>query len=385
MSKEALIAGHEIKKAFLKEVINEGSWKVKPDNLSDDQWLMQRKIGFQYAFTDKTLDELGKQYPGRRKRTKEDIRQLNQRFLDNIYRNSSSELQAEYPRESIPDSKPRARKSKELVSRSNQGLSWQISKFIETTKINDPREIAAKFRISMRKVNQIRQVLRGWEIIIPSTVARYRDFVKKVESESNDQKLQEILDGSSTKSLLHYRQKYGDEVIMSLAQVVRKAGFYPPYNYMILFAQSVKKQGIPIRFFEERGERERKYRQRHLIVFTKHKKRIVEALRNDSSLRRFKRNPVQLICGGRNGKIPTLTELSQKDKFQPLGPLALETIGFRSSRAPRHNLGYLLKGCPVKVYKEGRSYLYPQDQTSEIKTFLAKRAGEIQDRPSQAA
>lgn len=272
MSKEALTVGHERKKAFLRKVMNKGIWQAKPDNLSDNQWSMQRKIGFQYAFTDKTLDELGKQYPRRTKRTREDIRQLNHRFLDNIYKNSPRKLQAKYPRESIPDSKPRTRKSKELVSHSHKGLSWRISEFIETTKINDPRKIAKRFGIPIRKVYSSRRILEGWGITIPLAVTHYRDFAKKVKSESNDKKLQEILDNSSPGSLLYYRQKYGNEVIMSLARVVRDAGFYPPYNYMILFAKVIKEQGVPIKLVEEEGKSEGKYHQRHLIIFSKIRK-----------------------------------------------------------------------------------------------------------------
>ncbi len=54
MNKETLIARHEIKKAILRDVIRKGIYRKRPDTLSVNQWSMQRKIGFQYAFTDKT-------------------------------------------------------------------------------------------------------------------------------------------------------------------------------------------------------------------------------------------------------------------------------------------------------------------------------------------
>lgn len=381
MSREVLIAGQERKKAFLVEIIKKRIWQKKPDSLSDNQWLMQRKIGFQYTFTDKTLEELGKQYGGL---TREDVRQLNHRFWDNIHNNSPRELKAQYPRASIPDSKPRALKSREKTSRSRGGLSWEISEFIRQTGITDPRKIAGKFKIPIRRVNRARQVLRSWGIIIPLTVAHYRDFFKQVENENNDQRLQEILDNSSSGSLLHYRQRYGNEAIMSLAQIVRKAEFYIPYNYMGLFAKTIQNQDIPIRLFEQEGTSKRKYRERHFIVFSKHEKRIIESLRNDSSLERFRTNPVQLICGSPRARIPTLTELA-KNRYSSLGPLVLKTTGFRPSRAPQRNFVHLLKGCRTPVYTDGESYYYDTRQTQPLKSFLERRRQEIQSQTSQVA
>lgn len=62
MNKEALRAGHEAKKVLLREVIRQKVWQIKPKRISVAQWSMQRKIGFQYTFTDKTYEELGAQY-----------------------------------------------------------------------------------------------------------------------------------------------------------------------------------------------------------------------------------------------------------------------------------------------------------------------------------
>ena len=113
MSRETLTTGHEIKKAVLEDVIKNRIWKIKPVTLSIDEWSKQRKIGFQYTFTDKTYEKLGEQYGV----TKENIRQLNHRFLDNIWKVSPPELQTQYPRETIPDKKPFTQKMRENRSR----------------------------------------------------------------------------------------------------------------------------------------------------------------------------------------------------------------------------------------------------------------------------
>ena len=127
MNKEALIAGHEAKKILLKEVIIKRIYKKRPRNLSPYRWGMQRKIGFRYAFQDKTLEELGEQYG----RTKEDMRQLNHNFLDNIHKNSSSKLRVQFPREAIPDRKPLTQKSIERMSEIHGGKSQRVRKLIK--------------------------------------------------------------------------------------------------------------------------------------------------------------------------------------------------------------------------------------------------------------
>ena len=123
MNKEALAAGHETKKDVLREVIKGRTWKIQPDTLTSEQWSRQRKIGFQYAFTDKTLDQLGKQYGGL---SRERVRQLNQDFLDNIFQTSPKQLRSEYPRETIPDRKPTTPETREKMSAAQKGKKGHI-------------------------------------------------------------------------------------------------------------------------------------------------------------------------------------------------------------------------------------------------------------------
>ena len=119
MNKESFaITGHERKKTFLREIIKQRSWKTIPHGLSEKRWSIQRKIGFQYAFTDKTLDQLGKQYGGL---SRERVRQLNQDFLDNIFQTSPKQLRSEYPRETIPDRKPTTPETREKISAAQKG------------------------------------------------------------------------------------------------------------------------------------------------------------------------------------------------------------------------------------------------------------------------
>lgn len=383
MSKEALIAGHERKKVLLGEIIRAGIWRRKPDNLSEEQWSMQRKIGFQYAFTDKTLEELGKQY---RELTREYVRQLNHSFLDNINNISPRKLKVQYPRESIPDSKPRTRKSREKMSRSLRGMNWKISEFVLQTGITDPKEIAKRFKIPTRKVNFARRVLKGWEITIPLATARYRDFAEKVKSEKDNQKLQVILDSYTAGSLVgfvNFHRYDKKRILISLSSVLRAGGFYPSVKAIKDFAEKVKTKGIPMRSCDTKRKVKLKYKQILYVVFSRHAKRIIKVLGNDPNLQKFKENPVKQICGPTD-IIPTIKALSKKTQYGTVSKLVSETLGFRPSGFSKVRLPDLLEGCPIRVFKytTKSTWLYPLDKMEELKSFLVKRYQEIQSQAS---
>lgn len=178
MSREALIAGHEIKKAFLREAIREGAYLERPRRTSSAGWSKQRKIGFRYAFQDIALEDLGTQYGGTRNNTS----QTNHRFLDNIHKNSSPELQAKYPRNTIPDKKPVGKMSRERISASHGGISLRAKALLEKG-ISNPRQIQSRLNISSAATGSIRRVLETWGMELPLIRTSYKTIKETVEEE----------------------------------------------------------------------------------------------------------------------------------------------------------------------------------------------------------
>lgn len=258
---------------------------------------MQRKIGFQYTFTDKTFDELGRQYGGL---TREDIRQLNHKFLNNIHKNSPPELQAQYSRETIPDRKPLTQKSRERSSKARGGLTLRVKELI-AQGIVDPEQIKNTLVISAHDLARIRRVLKKWGINIPPTTKSTikEIFVKKIETEGDDEKLQEFLDSLPINALRGFLG--GDsshETLTTVSVIARKKGFRFHNRHVRSIAEKIKITGIPIRQIVSSFENG-KILSSYYVVYAKpkHAERIAEILRNDPDLQRFRENPVKLICG----------------------------------------------------------------------------------------
>lgn len=290
MNKETLIAGHEIKRAFLGEVIRTGVWKITPDNLSTNQWSMQRKIGFQYGLKDNTtLEELGDQYG----MTRERARQLNHAFLDNAYRTASPQLQAQYPRETIPDRKPLGQKSRERQSEAQGGTSLRIRKAVEEQGIaevgaEDIDNIIRTARVTKQQLLTSRHALGNWGIYIPRVDTPYEDFAEKIRNEEDDKKLQELLESLSTNQLRGFSGWDSSHAILStVSAIANEEGFHVHTKRVRFIAEKIKTAGIPERYVAISDAKGRLVSSLY-VVYAKHAGRIAEALRNDPDLQRFR-------------------------------------------------------------------------------------------------
>lgn len=280
MGREALIAGHELKKAFLREAIKKGVYLKRPRYTSPDQWSKQRKVGFRYAFQDITLEELGTQYGG----TRENTRSLNHKFLDNIHKNSPPELQAQYPRQSILDGKPVGQLSREKISASKGGRSLKAKALLERGII-DARQIQAELKISFTEMGRIEKILKEWgKDLTPLPIfASYKKLKETAEKETDDDKLQDILDSLSDGQLRGYLNEYvygrsEDEIFTTFSRIARKNGFHIQARRVAI---SIKEAGIPIRAVANKNQKAKTGFSYYWVVFVKHKDRILEVLSND--------------------------------------------------------------------------------------------------------
>ncbi len=382
MNKEALIVGHEAKKTLLKEVIKRKIWQIKPKTLSVDEWSMQRKIGFQYTFTDKTYEELGEQYGGR---SREDMRQLNHKFLDNIHRNLPYELQAQYPRESIPDRKPETQGSRERRSAIRNELSIKIKEIALGKEgeqgITDPKEIALRLKVSESAVSNRRKTLESWGVPIDrhnlSYYNFYSDLVKKVENENNDKKLEQILDDLPVQTIIDFLTNHKDGAIRTVSKVIRGDGFHPNNkDIQEYFIKAIRKAGIPVRRASKGDKRN------YWVIFSKHTDRTIEALNKDSALERFRKNPISLAFGTFDGKSPTTTQLKRKQEYGNAGELVYEVINYRIGRNSKLKYADFFNSSPVPIFTYQGRYYYSLEKKRVFEEFLLEKYSQIRLRTS---
>lgn len=284
--KEIFTIAHQRKLEFLRERIKEGVNKILPDkpgNASIDAWSRQRKVGFRYAFQDNTLEEIGRSYGITRQRAG----QLNEKFLPNIWHTASPKLRKKYPLETLPLSKPLTQRSREKLSESFGGSSFKIKKLLVERGMTDPVQIQAELGISPETMRFSRKVLKEWGIELPRTYTNYMKLKEMIVKETDDEKLQKILDSLSDGQIRGYLErcrKSGNAIFIAVSRIVKEAGHSSNGRHTKRIVERLENAEIPVRTVTHEDKR-RKTLHRYWVVFAKHRKRIVDVLNNDQDLK----------------------------------------------------------------------------------------------------
>jgi len=282
----------EKKMVWMEQAIQGGALSKRPFHTNQKQWEKQQDIGITYTFGDVTFGDLGRIHESTRKNKRENMRQLNKKFVINLWKNSSPALQAEYPLGEIPFAKPLTQKSRERISEAQGGLSIRIKEVTLGTEekkgTTDPAKIASELNIPLAQVLTGKSVLKGWGINLDELNYPYDDLVEKVKNENDDIKLQEFLDSLSTNRLRYTMQRDSEhKILTTVFVVVREKGFRFHKRPVRYAAEKIKTAGIPVKQIVRLGKNGKMHCFSY-IVYTKHADRIAEALRNDPDLQRFR-------------------------------------------------------------------------------------------------
>lgn len=285
MAKEILTVRqtpHEKKMDWMEEAIQEGALSKLPHRTTQEQWEKQQDIGITYTFGDVTYEDLGRIHGC----TGKNIRQLNKKFVINLWENSSPPLQAQHPLAEIPFAKPLGQIFRERRSEVQGGFSLKVRDLVRKG-ITDPKQIKDTLGISTEALVGTRRILRGWGIDIPRTQSIKETF-ERIENEKDDKKLQELLDSFSASSLEYFLYKDSShETLTTASAIANKKGFHAHTKSVRLIAETIKQAKIPIRP-TVRLRKNGKLLGSYYIVYAKHAERIAEALRSDPELQKFR-------------------------------------------------------------------------------------------------
>lgn len=357
-------------------------------------------IASDYIRTDSTLEEVGAKYGLFRQGVYAKVKDV----ITSIYNAGDNQFKKDHPLAGIVYGKPAySRKSALRRSETVSGPGAKVIRAMEILGITgvtpDNFEKVAEFAgISVGDIRHIRPSLRNSGINIPEADPPiFRDFAERIRKENDYVKLQEILNNSfplaslnAPNSLRAYLNRHGKDeqkVLTDLSSVVRDAGFFPHGYNLQEFADKIKEKGLPIIIRSTDLETKKgKIIQTYYVVPCKCAETIKETLRNDPELQRFRKNPVELICGTPE-KMPNTTDLMRDSRGQSggqysggLAVLARETIGFVTDYTkPDWNLAVLMKYCPVPVFRYKGKYYFPADKVGEIMAYLRQKQG-LEDR-----
>lgn len=291
MERERDISRHEvIVQPFIKDAFKEGAHRIKPKYTKRDQWFRQIMIGVVYNDTGSsaTAEELADKYGA----FKQSIACSNKSFLENLWNNSSPELQDRYHlNEILTVRKPRSQRSRERQSESLGGAGLRIKKELGES-ITDIDTISRNTGIPVGRISNFRGRLREWGVNVPRKLASYKEALKQLEEETDDKKTQELLNRISLHVVLHdLKTKRESSQFSSLSPLIREAGFRSYGNDVHLFEASLKSAVVPVPITrKEMVVRSAKHGTKtYYILLSRHKDRAIQALKDDQSLQRFQR------------------------------------------------------------------------------------------------
>lgn len=290
---------------------------------------------------------------------RESVRKRGEKLLTAAYNAASPQLQSSHPLSELLTRKPSA------LSELNVRIKRSFERGASPAEIRSMEGTLGSARTTLRK--------RGIEIQTDHEYLKAR-----VKTEVDDKKLQEILDSFTNPSLRGYiynHKQDPEKAFVLLSSVLRKGGFFP-HQHLSTFYAKIKEKGIPIRPVSPDESKPKKI---YWIVFDKHGQRIIDDLKDVPDLQKFRTNPVQLVCGTLDREIPTTRAFQKKtdQQYEHLSKLAYHTIGFKSTTRPGQNLSTLVEGCPIPVFRNGHSFIYPLDRQEEMKAFLRSKQKKI--------
>ena len=279
--------------AFLRNALaEEAHLKIplfKRGGISEDQWVRQKNILGIYFGSPAVLEDIGRMYGVTRERT----RQLRDKWMQNLWKNCSSETQALFPFEELALDKPKNQKSRERVSETLGGISIFIRNQMALGKsVEQIRE----YGLSMRQITQSRYVLHQWGTEVPPYIntppSKNLELEKNLKNAKEDKEKQELL--NQVKLSFHKKQIQGtDPFLVSVSNIFKEAGFTQDFhlqNFTFLLT-SLKNAGFPVGELQRNAKKAgKRIILRYYFILAKDKERAQKLLLADPNLQRFRQS-----------------------------------------------------------------------------------------------
>ena len=130
--------------------------------------------------------------------------------------------------------------------------------------------------------------LKGRGVDLPKENVSYKGILEQLGKETDDEKIQELIDGLPYYVILYdLKKKKETSQFSSLSPLIREAGFSSRSNRP--FATSLKSAGVPISIKERVVGGAKPQNLSYYIFLSRHKDRAIKALKEDQSLQKFQR------------------------------------------------------------------------------------------------
>lgn len=366
---------HAERMLFVEEAMQEDAHKDIPLKTAD--------IGLMYTFSDElTLDDIATQVYPQDKSGRANTSKHYRRFMKILFGRASHALGSQYEIDDLLAKRPMPQKSREKSSEAHGGATLKIRDLIcSGTKSVD--ELEKQLRLPRGKILSGLRALERWRIDVSQFTGKIRESGKKIQqliTEMDDKKIQEIMDGLPSTVILYNitehrrrkreRKKRRYPKVFTTIGSVTSGVYHNKYTEIHLFAQVLKKDGIPNRRVKIAPDRKKPLV--YYVFLEKHRDRALAAWKKNRKLEKFKTNPVRIVCGSTNADVPSIIQLHGEEYRSVYSVLSDLRIRI-SSRHLREFREWLFEGCPTTVwaYREGR-YIAASDADSFKKYFSEK-------------
>lgn len=332
-------------------------------------------VTLNYVFGDESLDDYREMAGGVSDKR---VGQIVKKTLKIIWTNSSADLQKKYPLGNIKSGHGSTLKSAIGRSKADSGALAAILNLVSS---DDPNEQMKKMGFSSRQICDARVSARKWGFQIPSlnrTKADKERLARDLEETQDDTRVQELL--SSIR--LHFYEvncRGENSLLATLKEAV--SGYHVSPRDFAAFAGVLKKTGVPLTVIEREivpYRRHNSYVQRYYFFLRRDLKRARGAFLSDSTLEKFRENPVTQTCGPKVDKLPSTTDVQRSGNYKHPGPL-LRELGIEvKGRWARYKLAqFLTDDCPIPVFRYRGLSFYPSVYQDQLRDFFKTRANTI--------
>lgn len=390
MEKEPSTYAHSITHEFLKSALADGAQNIQHSwnsrwaihYLNPTLWAKRLNITGIYFGTSLTLDEIGQRYGDI---SSEAIRQIIEKSIHDLHRNSSPETQTKFPLTSIPLAKPLSVtnniENKAITNASNlEAISKQLK-----NSIADLDQITTNTNLTKKEVRLALKIIKSQSAKAKKAEWHQIDDLKKNTwqaicniIEHSDDKVQtqaaiDILDQYHATKLL--RKK--DPSLLTFTDILgKKPEGFTKNIYIVL-----RSANIPVIRLMNQTPVQKKYEGVSYHVPIRFVEEAKEVLKN-SPLKNDIKNHVQQIAGPQTLTLPSTTEFSRPKKFKKVGSLIPSV---RKANLKNISFYQLYNECPVPVYMyktaKKSGYLYQAAREQEVKEYLDQKLQELGIKP----
>lgn len=344
-----------------------------PTSMSKENWERGLRMTYDFAFTEDTLEEIGKRNGNL---SRERVRQIIRRTVINLHASAGQAAWDRFPFDSFDFGKPYTITSRQKMSELHGGTSLNIARMIDQGATID--DIKKEYTAGQR--SNARITLKSWggtqlERELNPILPQFEGLRRP---DATDEQIQTLLDKITNTGRHQVLKQAG--LIIAQSTVARKTGLYISGDQVNFVSESLAKEKLPQAKFphkikDENGQGKIAY---YHIIAAIHEQRATDILQKDRNLDDLRINPVTQIAGPKAERLPNTTQLASEE-YESLGNLIGEIRGSRWSGKGKGGIKIadIIQGSTIEIYSNSAETLFRKDREAQLRLFLESRLREL--------